>query len=160
VSGNKARICLWFDGGIGEAADFYCKTFPETRRDKIMTAPADNPSVPKGEEFTVTMTLVGIPVLLLNGGPHFQLNEAASFMVETADQAETDRLWDAITSDGGSESQCGWCKDAWGLSWQITPRALSAGLGDPDPEVAARVQKAMMTMKKIDIAAIEAARRG
>ena len=160
MSDNKGRVCLWYDGGISQAADFYCATFPETRRDQLLTAPGDNPSVHKGEEFTVTMTLVGIPVLLLNGGPHFKLNEAASFQVETADQAETDRLWNAVTADGGAESQCGWCKDRWGLSWQIIPRALTQGLTDPDRKVAARVQEAMIKMKKIDIAAIEAARHG
>ena len=156
----KNRVSLWFDGAISEAARFYCDTFPDTQRDSTETAPADNPSVKEGEELSIMMTIMGIPTLLLNGGPHFPQTEAFSFMVGTEDQAETDRLWEAIVENGGSKGQCGWCKDRWGISWQIVPRALSDALADSDPDAARRSMQAMLTMKKIDIAAIEAARKG
>lgn len=154
----KNRVCLWFNGGIAEAARFYCETFPDTRIDAREQAPAANPSSSKGEDFTVSMTIMGVPVLLLNGGPHYPQTEAFSFMVETADQAETDRYWHALTGNGGTEGRCGWCKDRWGLSWQIIPRVLHKGLFHP--EAGERVQKAMMGMNKIDVATIEAALKG
>ena len=125
-----------------------------------MTAPSDFPGGEAGVELTVSFTVLGIRFMGLNGGPVFKPNESVSFMVETDDQAETDRYWDAIVGNGGAESQCGWCKDRWGYSWQITPRVLNEGVNDPDPAVAKRVFEAMMTMRKIDVAAIEAARRG
>lgn len=156
----KNRVCLWFDGQIGEAARFYCKTFPDTRIDSQSAAPSDNPSNKEGDPLTVEMTIMGIPTLLLNGGPVFPQSEAFSFQVITEDQAETDRLWDAIVGNGGAESQCGWCKDRWGLSWQITPRVLAESMVDADRNAARRASEAMLTMKKIDIAAIEAARAG
>lgn len=155
---GRARVCLWYDGGIGEAAKFYCETFPDTSLDKAEAAAADNPSVSEGTEFSIEMRIFGIPVLLLNGGPHYPQTEAFSFMIGTDDQAETDRLWNAIVESGGSEGRCGWCRDKWGVSWQIVPRALSEGLSDP--HAAGRVQQAMMSMNKIDIARIEAARTG
>jgi predicted 3-demethylubiquinone-9 3-methyltransferase (glyoxalase superfamily) len=157
---SKNTICLWYDGDALDAARFYAETFPDSKVGAVYRAPGDYPSGKQGAVLTVEFTVIGIPCLGLNGGAAFKHNEAFSFQIATDDQAETDRLWNAIVQNGGQESQCGWCKDRWGLSWQITPRALSAAVADPDPARAKRAFAAMMTMKKIDIAAIEAARRG
>ena len=157
---SKNAICLWYDGGAEEAAQFYARTFPDSAVGRVMRAPGDYPSGKQGDVLTVEFTVMGIPCLGLNGGPAFQQTEAFSFQVATEDQEETDRLWNAIVDHGGQASACGWCKDKWGLSWQITPRALTAAITDPDPAVAQRAFDAMMQMTKIDIAAIEAARRG
>ena len=157
---SKNTICLWYDGGAEEAAQFYARTFPDSAVGRVMRAPGDYPSGKQGDVLTVEFTVMGIPCLGLNGGPAFQQTEAFSFQVATEDQEETDRLWNAIIGHGGQPSACGWCKDKWGLSWQITPRALTAAITDPDPVVAKRAFDAMMQMTKIDIAAIEAARRG
>ena len=157
---SKNTICLWYDGGAEEAAQFYARTFPDSAVGRVMRAPGDYPSGKQGDVLTVEFTVMGIPCLGLNGGPSFQQTEAFSFQVATDDQEETDRLWNAIIGHGGQPSACGWCKDKWGLSWQITPRALTAAITDPDPAVAKRAFDAMMQMTKIDIAAIEAARRG
>jgi predicted 3-demethylubiquinone-9 3-methyltransferase (glyoxalase superfamily) len=157
---NKNTICLWYDGGALEAARFYAATFPDSTVGAVHRAPGDYPGGRQGDVLTVEFTAVGIPCLGLNGGSQFKHNEAFSFQIATDDQAETDRLWNAIVQNGGQESQCGWCKDKWGVSWQITPRILMAAIADRDPVVAKRVFEAMMPMKKIDIAAIEAARRG
>ena len=156
----KNTICLWYDGAAQEAAEFYARTFPDSSVGAIQRAPADFPSGRKGDVLTVAFTVMGIPCLGLNGGPAFRHSEAVSSQVATDDQAETDRLWDAIVGNGGEESACGWCRDRWGLSWQITPRVLTDALADPDPEVSRRVFEAMMRMRRIDVAAIEAARRG
>ena len=156
---SKNTICLWFDGTAADAANFYAKTFPDSRVGTVFRAPSDYPAGKKGDVLTVEFTVVGIPCIGLNGGPEFQHSEAFSFQIATDDQVETDRLWHAIVSNGGQESQCGWCKDRWGLSWQITPRLLTTALADPDPAVAKRVFTAMMGMGKIDIAAIQAARQ-
>jgi predicted 3-demethylubiquinone-9 3-methyltransferase (glyoxalase superfamily) len=157
---NKNRICLWYDGTALEAANFYAQTFPDSAVGAIYRAPADYPAGKKGDVLTVEFTVIGVPCLGLNGGRSFRHNEAFSFQVATDDQAETDHLWDAIVQNGGQESMCGWCKDKWGLSWQITPRALTDAIADPDPALAKRAFEAMMQMRKIDIAAIEVARRG
>ena len=157
---SKNTICLWFDGSAVEAAQFYAKTFPDSHVGAIHRAPGDFPSGKLGDVLTVEFTVMGIPCLGLNGGPTFKHSEAFSFQVATDDQAETDRLWHAIICHGGQASACGWCKDRWGLSWQITPRALMAAINDPDPRAAKRDFDAMMEMTKIDIAVIEAARRG
>ncbi|GAB7127710.1 VOC family protein [Silvimonas sp. JCM 19000] len=157
---SKNTICLWYDGTAQEAAEFYARTFPDSAVHAIHHAPGDFPSGQQGQVLTVEFSVLGIPCLGLNGGPAFRHSEAFSFQVATDDQAETDRLWHAIVDHGGQESACGWCKDKWGLSWQITPRALTAAVTDPDPAAAKRAFDAMMTMRKIDIAAIEAARRG
>ena len=157
---SKNTICLWYDGTAEDAARFYAATFPDSAVGAVRRAPSDFPSGKKGDVLTVGFTVAGIPCLGLNGGPAFKHDEAFSFQIATDDQAETDRLWNAIVGNGGQESACGWCKDRWGLSWQITPRALTDGMADPDPAVARRVFEAMMTMKKIDVAAIEKARRG
>jgi 2-polyprenyl-6-hydroxyphenyl methylase/3-demethylubiquinone-9 3-methyltransferase len=157
---SKNTICLWFDGTAVEAAEFYARTFPDSAVGAIHRAPGDYPSGKQGDALLVEFTVMGIPCIGLNGGPGITHNEAFSFQVATDDQEETDRLWNAIVSNGGQESECSWCKDKWGLSWQITPRALLAGIADPDPAAAKRVFEAMMQMRKIDIAAIEAARRG
>jgi predicted 3-demethylubiquinone-9 3-methyltransferase (glyoxalase superfamily) len=157
---SKNTICLWYDGAAEEAAKFYAATFPDSAVGAVYRAPADYPSGKKGDVLTVEFTVAGIPCIGLNGGPEFKHNEAFSFQIATDDQAETDRLWNAIVKNGGQESACGWCKDRWGLSWQITPRVLTEGIADPDPAVARRVFEAMMEMKKIDVAAIEKARRG
>jgi len=156
----KNTICLWYDGNALEAATFYAKTFPDSAVGEIFRAPSDFPSGKQGDVLTVLFTVAGIPCMGLNGGSAFKQTEAFSFQIATDDQAETDRLWNAIVGNGGQESDCGWCKDKWGLSWQITPRVLTDGIADPDPAVARRVFEAMMTMRKIDVARIEAARRG
>jgi 2-polyprenyl-6-hydroxyphenyl methylase/3-demethylubiquinone-9 3-methyltransferase len=156
----RNTICLWYDGAALEAATFYAATFPDSAVHAVHRAPGDYPSGKQGDELTVEFTVIGIPCLGLNGGPAFHHSEAFSFQVATDDQEETDRLWDAIVGNGGQSSACGWCKDKWGLSWQITPRALTAAITAPDPAAARRAFDAMMTMTKIDIAAIEAARRG
>jgi len=156
----KNTICLWYDGDAEDAARFYAKTFPDSSVGAVLRAPGDFPSGKKGDVLTVEFTVMGIPCLGLNGGPAFKHNEAFSFQVATADQAETDRYWNAIVGNSGQESACGWCKDKWGLSWQITPIALTQAITDPDPAAAKRAFDAMMKMIKIDIAAIEAARRG
>lgn len=156
----KNTVCLWYDGSAEEAAGFYAATFPDSSVDAVHRAPADFPSGKEGDVLTVLFTVMGIPCLGLNGGPAFKPSEAFSFQVATADQEETDRYWNAIVDAGGQESACGWCKDRWGVSWQITPLALTEAITDPDPAAAKRAFKAMMTMHKIDIATIEAARRG
>ncbi len=156
----RNTVCLWFNGDAEQAARFYAATLPDSTVGSVFRAPTDFPSGRAGDVLTVTFTVAGVPCLGLNGGPAFRHSEAFSFQIATEDQAETDRLWAAIVADGGQESACGWCKDRWGLSWQITPRALTEGLADPDQAVVQRVFSAMMTMTKIDIAAIEAARRG
>lgn len=153
----KNRICLWYDGTAEEAFRFYEATFPDTHVEDVQYAPSDYPDGRQGDALVVTATILGIPTVGLNGGDQFPQSEAFSFMVITKDQAETDRLWNAVIEKGGQESQCGWCKDKWGLNWQITPRVLlEAQQGDAAQ--AKRVFEAMLTMKKIDIAAIEAAR--
>ena len=157
---SKASLCLWYDHTAEEAAAFYAATFPDTRIEQVNRAPADNPSTPEGAVLVVEMTLLGLPTILLNGGPVFQHSEAFSLQIHTEDQAETDRLWNAIVDGGGTESMCGWCKDKWGLSWQITPRALTSAMAHPDPAVRKRAFTAMMDMKKIDVAAIDAAVAG
>lgn len=157
---SKNTICLWYDGDALDAATFYAQTFPDSAVQAVHHAPGDYPSGMQGDILTVQFTVMGIPCLGLNGGPAFKHNEAFSFQVATDDQAETDRLWSAIVDNGGQASDCGWCRDKWGLSWQITPRALIAAITDPDQAAAKRAFEAMMTMGKIDIAAIEAARRG
>ncbi|MHB1073471.1 MAG: VOC family protein [Gemmatimonadaceae bacterium] len=157
-------ICLWYDCGAEEAARFYAATFPDSSVDAVHRAPGDFPGGKAGDVLTVQFTVLGIPCLGLNGGPNFPQTEAFSFQVATEDQAETDRYtdryWDVIVGNGGEESACGWCKDRWGVSWQITPVVLTQSFTDPDPAVARRAFEAMMQMKKIDVAAIEAARRG
>ena len=157
---SKNTICLWFDGGAFEAATFYAQTFADSAVGAVHRAPGDFPSGKQGDVLTVEFTVLGIPCLGLNGGPMFKHSEAFSFQVATESQEETDRLWNAIVGHGGAESACGWCKDKWGLSWQITPRALTEAISDADPAAAKRAFEAMMTMRKIDIATIEAARRG
>lgn len=157
---SKNTICLWYDGTAEEAARFYAATFPDSAVGAIHRAPGDYPSGKEGDVLMVEFTVMGIPCLGLNGGPEFTHNESFSFLVSTDDQAETNRLWDAIVRNGGQESACGWCKDKWGLSWQITPRALTDAVTDPDRAAAKRAFEAMMSMGKIDIATIEAARRG
>jgi len=157
---SKNTICLWYDGDAEDAANFYAATFPDSSVGRVYRAPGDYPDGKKGNVLTVDFTVAGIPCIGLNGGPQFKHNEAFSFQIATDDQAETDRLWNAIVKNGGEESACGWCKDRWGLSWQITPRALTDAIADPNPAAAKRAFDAMMKMGKIDIAAIEAARRG
>src|SRR5471030_2564534 len=156
----KNIICLWFDNDALNAAKFYAKTFPKSKVTAVHKAPSDFPSGKKGQILTVEFTVLGIPCLGLNGGPAFKQSEAFSFQVATDNQEETDRYWNTIVGNGGEESECGWCKDRWGLSWQITPIALTRAVTDRDPAVAKRAFDAMMQMKKIDVAAIEAARRG
>ena len=157
---SKNTICLWFDGTAVDAANFYAETFPDSAVGAIHRAPGDYPTGQQGDVLTVEFTVAGIACLGLNGGPAFKHSMAFSFQIATDDQAETDRLWNAIVSNSGQESQCGWCKDRWGLSWQITPRALTDAVMGADTAAAKRAFDAMMTMKKIDVAAIEAARRG
>ncbi len=156
----RTLICLWFDRDAQDAAAFYASTFPDSAVGRITRAPADFPSGKAGDILTVEFRVLGIECLGLNGGAAFRHSEAFSFQVLTRDQAETDRYWDAIVGNGGQESACGWCKDRWGLSWQITPRVLVETLSGNDAAAARRVFEAMMTMRRIDIAAIEAARRG
>ncbi|NWD67244.1 VOC family protein [Pseudomonas gingeri] len=157
---RKNTICLWYNGTALEAATFYAETFPDSAVVAVHRAPGDYPSGKQGDVLTVEFTVIGIPCLGLNGGPVFKHNEAFSFQVATDDQSETDRLWNAIVDNGGEESACSWCKDKWGLSWQITPRALTAAITHPDRAAAKRAFDAMMGMRKIDIAAIEAALKG
>jgi len=157
---SKNRICLWYDGTALDAATFYAATFPDSAVGAVHGAPGDYPDGRQGDPLVVEFTVMGIPCLGLNGGPRFPHTEAFSFQVATDDQAETDRLWNAIVDNGGQPSACGWCKDKWGLSWQITPRALTDAIADADPAAARRAFEAMMEMTKIEIAAIEAARRG
>ena len=157
---SKNTLCLWYNGTALEAAQFYAATFPDSEVIAVHAAPGDYPAGKEGDVLTVEFTVMGIPCLGLNGGAAFTHSEAFSFQVATDDQAETDRLWEAIVSHGGQESVCGWCKDKWGLSWQITPRALMAAISHPDPAAAKRAFDTMMGMVKIDIAAIEAAVRG
>jgi len=157
---HKNTICIWYNGAALDAANFYADTFPDSKVLAVHHAPGDYPSGKQGDVLTVEFTVLGIPCLGLNGGPMFKHTEAFSFQIATDNQAETDRLWNAIVGNGGQESACGWCKDKWGLSWQITPRALTAAITDPDPAAAKRAFEAMMHMGKIDIATIEAARRG
>jgi len=158
---SKMTTCLWFDKGEArKAAEFYASVFPDTQVGSPHAAVSDYPGGQQGDELTVELTLLGQPFVGLNGGPNFKPNEAVSFMVITEDQAETDRYWNAITQNGGQESECGWCKDKWGFSWQITPRVLLEGNMNPDPAIAKRVFDAMMTMRKIDVSRIEAAIAG
>jgi len=159
-STGKNTICLWYDGTALDAAQFYADTFPDSAVGTVFRAPTDYPAGKAGDVLTVQFTVIGIPCLGLNGGPAFRHSEAFSFQVATEDQLETDRLWNAIVGNGGQESACGWCKDRWGLSWQITPRVLTEALADPDPALGQRAFTAMMAMRKIDVAAIEAAKRG
>ena len=157
---TKNVICLWYDGAAEQAARFYAQTFPDSAVTAVHRAPGDYPGGKQGQVLTVEFTVVGVACLGLNGGPVFKHSEACSFQILTEDQAETDRYWNAIVGNGGAESACGWCKDRWGLSWQITPRVLMEATTDPDRAAASRAFEAMMKMKKIDIAAIQAARRG
>ena len=153
----KNTICLWYDGDAEEAARFYAKTFPDSSVGAIHRAPGDFPDGKQGDVLTVEFTVMGIPCLGLNGGPAFKHSEAFSFQVATDDQAETDQLWNAIVDNGGQESECGWCKDRWGYSWQITPRRLLELTTSTEGDTARRAMEAMMTMQKIDIAKLEAA---
>lgn len=156
---HKNTICLWYDGGAEQAAQFYAALFPDSRVDAVHRAPADYPSGKAGDVLTVQFTVCGIPCLGLNGGPMFPHTEAFSFQIATEDQEETDRYWNALVADGGAESACGWCRDRWGVNWQITPRTLTEALAAGGGE-AERAFAAMMTMGRIDVAAIDAARRG
>jgi len=156
----KNTICLWYDGTALDAATFYADTFPDSAVGKVYRAPGDYPAGKEGDVLTVEFTVMGIPCIGLNGGPEFKHSEAFSFQVATENQEETDRLWNAIVGNGGQESECSWCKDKWGVSWQIAPRMLMQAIADPDRAAAKRAFNAMMGMKKIDIAAIEAALRG
>ena len=161
MTNDKLVTCLWFDNRAArEAAEFYARIFPDSHVGEAMTAPGDYPDGKQGDELTVDFTVLGRAFVGLNGGSYFKPNEAVSFMVMTEDQAETDLYWNAIVDGGGVTSECGWCKDKWGFSWQITPRALLEGNSNPDPAVAKRVFDAMMTMRKIDVARIEAAVAG
>lgn len=155
----KNTICLWFDKDAEDAARFYAETFPDSRVGAVWHAPGDYPSGQEGDVLVVEFTVAGIPCIGLNGGPNFKHNEAFSFQIATDDQDETDRYWNAIVENGGQESECGWCKDRWGISWQITPRVLTEAMAKGGAE-AKRAFDAMMTMRKIDVAKIEAARRG
>jgi predicted 3-demethylubiquinone-9 3-methyltransferase (glyoxalase superfamily) len=156
---THATLCLWYEGTAEEAANFYATTFPDSKVGAVHYAPGDYPGGKKGDPLTVEFTVLGMPCIGLNGGPMFKHSEAFSFQVATADQAETDRYWNAIVGNGGEESMCGWCKDKWGLSWQIMPTVLTEATAKGD-DGAKRAFDAMMTMKKIDVATIEAAARG
>jgi predicted 3-demethylubiquinone-9 3-methyltransferase (glyoxalase superfamily) len=155
----KNTICVWYSNDAEAAARFYAETFPDSSLDSVHLAPGDYPGGKQGDVLTVDFTVAGVACIGLNGGPMFKHSEAFSFQIETEDQAETDRYWNAIVGNGGEESDCGWCKDKWGLSWQITPRVLTEAM-TAGGEEAQRAFAAMITMKKIDVAAIEAARRG
>jgi predicted 3-demethylubiquinone-9 3-methyltransferase (glyoxalase superfamily) len=157
---HKIAPCLWFDGNAEDAARFYAQTFPDSRIDAINRSPSDYPDGKEGDVLTVEFTVLGMPFLGLNGGSQFSFDEAVSFQIYTDGQTETDRYWHAIVDGGGSENVCGWCKDRFGLSWQIVPRALMNALKSPDRAAAKRAMAAMMQMKKIDIATIEAAVKG
>src|SRR5215213_3932154 len=156
----KNTVCLWYDHDAEDAARFYARTFPDSSVTAVHRAPGDFPSGKKGDVLTVEFTVLGIPCIGLNGGPAFKQSEAFSFQVATVDQAETDRYWNAIVGNGGEESACGWCKDKWGLSWQITPIVLTQAISHPDPIASKRAFDAMMDMTKIDVAKIEAALHG
>lgn len=156
----KNTVSLWYDRDAEGAARFYASVFPDSSVGTVYRAPSDFPSGKKGDILTVEFTVMGIPCIGINGGPSFSHDEAFSFQVATTDQAETDRYWNAIIDNGGQASACGWCKDRWGLSWQITPIVLTRAISNPDPAAAKRAFDAMMQMTKIDIAAIEAALRG
>src|SRR5690554_1211465 len=156
----KNTICLWFDKDAEAAAEFYASLFPDSEVQAVRRAPADFPGGKAGDVLTVEFTVCGIPCVGLNGGPEFPQSEAFSFQIATDDQEETDRYWDAIVDNGGQESACGWCKDRWGVSWQITPRVLTEAIADSDRAAARRAFEAMLTMTKIDVAKIEAAWRG
>ena len=156
----RNTVCLWFDHDALEAATFYAATFPDSHVDGIFRAPADYPAGKRGDVLTVGFTVAGVPCVGLNGGPAFAHSEAFSFQIATDDQAETDRLWNAIVDNGGQPGECGWCKDRWGLSWQITPRVLLEAFTGADPEKARRAFNAMMGMGRIDVAAIKAAIAG
>ena len=157
---EKNRVCLWYDGGALDAARFYAETFEDCAVGRTVRAPGDYPNGHEGDVLLVEFEVYGIPCVGLNGGPAFTPTEAFSFQILTEDQAETDRLWDAILAGGGTPSACGWCKDRWGISWQITPRAVIDAITDPDPDAARRAYVAMMEMTKLDVATIEAARAG
>lgn len=157
---NKNTVCLWFNGTALDAAQFYAATFPDSALGAVYHAPSDYPAGKAGDVLTVEFTVAGVACLGLNGGPGVQHSQAFSFQIATDTQEETDRLWQAIVGNGGQPNVCGWCQDRWGLSWQITPSVLIEAIADPDPAVAKRVFEAMMHMGKIDIAAVEAARRG
>lgn len=156
----RNMVCLWFNKDALDAATFYAETFPDSSVGRVTRAPGDYPAGEEGDVLTVEFTALGIPCVGLNGGPMFKHSEAFSFQVITEDQAETDRYWNAIVGNGGQESECGWCKDRWGISWQIIPRVLMEGYSSPNHAVARRVFEAMMTMRRIDVARIEAAIRG
>ena len=159
MTSPKNLVCLWFDGTAEKAAHFYAATFPDTQVTGVHRSPSDYPDGKRGDVLTVEFTVMGIPCIGLNGGPRFKHSEAFSFQVATDDQDETDRYWDAIVGNGGAESQCGWCKDKWGLNWQITPRVLTQAMA-AGGDVAKRAFEAMMPMRRIDVAMIEAAVRG
>ena len=156
----KITPCLWFDGNAEEAANFYITLLPDSRIRSVQLSPADNPSTPEGAVLVVEFTLAGQDFMGLNGGPQFKFSEAVSFIIDCEDQAEVDRLWDALTADGGKPVQCGWLQDRFGLSWQITPRELPKLLADPDPDRARRAMQAMMGMVKIDVAELRKAADG
>ena len=157
---SKNTICPWYEGAALDAARFYAETFPDSAVGAVHRAPGDYPAGKQGDVMTVEFTVMGIPCLGLNGGPAFKHNEAFSFQVATDDRAGTERLWNAIVGNGGQERECGWCRDRWGLSWQITPRTLTAAITDPDRATAKRAFEAMVEMPKIDVAVIEVAQRG
>jgi predicted 3-demethylubiquinone-9 3-methyltransferase (glyoxalase superfamily) len=157
---HRIAPCLWFDGNAEEAARFYEQTFPESRVDSVNRSPSDFPNGKEGDVLTVEFTVLGMPFLGLNGGPQFSFDEAISFQIYTDNQAETDRYWHALVDGGGAEGYCGWCKDRFGLSWQIVPRALMDALKSSDRAAAKRAMDAMMQMRKIDSATIEAAVKG